>query len=510
MPKTMQVRVIKATETIEKPVAKADIKQNLNSESNNENFLQHEYDLRNLKEFVNHSTILPQCIRAYKNNIAGFGLGIKYKDDYTEETEEMAEEFKRAEEIVDLLNIDMDTKEVFEKLIESREMYGIGYLEVIRNLSGEVVQIDFIEDTETIYKTPALDPIQDYIYYYKGKEVMYKKRFRKYKQTKAGKTIYFKEFGDPRIMNKRTGEYIKEGQTLEFKYQANEIMEFKVGAGEYGTVRWIGQLLNIDGSRRAENLNNNYFLNGRHTPLMIVVKGGTLSDESWEKLQTYMNDIKGENGQHAFIVLEAEDNENKTDLEGAKPVEVELKDLAGILQKDELFQDYLENSRKKTQSSFLLPDLYTGYTSDFNRATAQTAMEITEKQVFMPERKSLAWQINHRLLNGYNFKYVTFYFKGPDLSNIDDIVKALNIAERAGGVTPNVAKEFAMQVLGKVSEDYEEEWANTPVAIQRVINKTQNQIQQQIQKAEQQDDIEIVAVLKEIRKALKQLEKKVA
>lgn len=222
-----------------------------------------------------------------------------------------------------------------------------------------------------------------------------------------------------------------------------------------------------------------------------------------------MNDIKGENGQHAFIVLEAEDNENKTDLEGAKPVEVELKDLAGILQKDELFQDYLENSRKKTQSSFLLPDLYTGYTSDFNRATAQTAMEITEKQVFMPERKSLAWQINHRLLNGYNFKYVTFYFKGPDLSNIDDIVKALNIAERAGGVTPNVAKEFAMQVLGKVSEDYEEEWANTPVAIQRVINKTQNQIQQQIQKAEQQDDIEIVAVLKEIRKALKQLEKKV-
>ncbi|QIB26088.1 phage portal protein [Caloranaerobacter azorensis] len=435
MPKSMQVKIIKAINNItENLIQKAESKQNLNNQETNENFIYPPYSLRALKDFVNHSTILPQCIRSYKNNIAGFGLEVKYKDDYNEETPEMIREFEKAEEIRDLLNIDMDTKEVFEKLIESRETYGIGYLEIIRSLDGQVIQIDFIEDTETIFKTPALDPAQDYTYFYKGKEIKHKKKFRKYKQVKAGKTIYFKEFGDPRIMDKRTGEYLKEGQTLELQYQANEIMEFKVGTGEYGTVRWIGQLLNIDGSRRAENLNNNYFLNGRHTPLMIVIKGGTLSDESWEKLQNYMNDIKGENGQHAFIVLEAEDNENKTDLEGTKPVEVELKDLAGILQKDELFQDYLENSRKKIQSSFLLPDLYTGYTSDFNRATAQTAMEITEKQVFMPERKSLAWQINHRLLNGYNFKYVTFYFKGPDLSNVDDIVKALNIAERAGGL----------------------------------------------------------------------------
>ena len=40
--------------------------------------------------------------------------------------------------------------------------------------------------------------------------------------------------------------------------------------------------------------------------------------------------------------------------------EVEVKDLAAILQKDELFQDYLENNRRKVQSAFQLPDLYTG------------------------------------------------------------------------------------------------------------------------------------------------------
>jgi len=41
----------------------------------------------------------------------------------------------------------------------------------------------------------------------------------------------------------------------------------------YGEVRWIGQVLTVDGNRKAEVLNNNYFRHGRHTPLMILVKG---------------------------------------------------------------------------------------------------------------------------------------------------------------------------------------------------------------------------------------------
>ena len=43
-------------------------------------------DLRGLKTYVEHSSILPQCIRAYKNNIAGFGIGVRYKEDYPDET----------------------------------------------------------------------------------------------------------------------------------------------------------------------------------------------------------------------------------------------------------------------------------------------------------------------------------------------------------------------------------------------------------------------------------------
>lgn len=126
------------------------------------------FDMRGLRALVNQSTVLPQCIRAYRNNIPGYGIGIRYKDDI-EETEEMAAEFTRAEEIIDLLNLDMDTKEVFEDLIEAREIYGIAYLEVIRNIGGEVSQIELIKDTPSITKTKPLEPYQDSTFWYKGR-----------------------------------------------------------------------------------------------------------------------------------------------------------------------------------------------------------------------------------------------------------------------------------------------------------------------------------------------------
>lgn len=509
--------------TNRQPVEKSDKSEQLsrvNSASASE-WISHPVDMRGLKELVDDSTILPQCIRAYKNNIAGFGLSVHYTSDYKEETAEMKAEWTQLEEVINLLNMDIMTKEVFENVIRDRETYGIAYCEVIRDFSGDVVQLEFIVDTPSIDMTYPLEPYMDIDYFYMGKTVTRKKKFRKFRQSIAGKTVYFKEFGDPRIMDKRNGTYLEEGEELvEYDNQANEIIEFRIGSMPYGEVRWIGQVLTVDGNRRAEVLNNNYFREGRHTPLMIVVKGGTLSDESFDKLKSYMAEIKGENGQHAFVVLETESNENATAMDGEKQADIEIKDLASILQKDELFQEYQENGRKKTQSAFLLPDLYVGYTTDFNRATAQTAMEVTEKQVFQPERTSLAWMVNNRLLNGYQFQYVEVKFNDPDITNPDDIQKILNITERAGGLTPNLAKEVTYSTLGKRGcEDYAGDLGDVPLQYMKAASVRQTldqyadpaknvsveeikQMDKQIQKALDNHDTEVVAVMKEVRKML--------
>lgn len=509
-----QVRIIK--EQRQAPIEKADTSVQLSEQEvyNAGDWITPPNDLRGLRNLVKNSTILPQCIRAYKNNIAGFGIGVRYIED-GEETPEKAAEYSRAQEIIELLNIEQDTKEVFEDIVEARETYGIAYLEVIRNVAGEVVQIDFIKDTPSVSKTRPLEPYIPTTYYHHGQQIERKKRYCKYKQMIGGKTVYFREFGDPRIMDSRDGKYLEEGETLELEHQANEIMEFAIGTEAYGEVRWIGQVLGVDGSRKAESLNNNYFENGRHTPLMIMIKGGTLTDDSFEKLQNYMNEIKGAAGQHAFIILETESTDGRTDFDQQDKPEIEVKDLANILQKDELFQGYLDNNRRKVQSAFQLPDLYVGYTTDFNRATAQTAQEVTEEQVFQPERKSLAWAINNRLLNGYQFQYVEAYFLEPDISNPDDLYKLLTVCNNAGGLTPNKAKQIIFEAYGETAEDYEGDWGDTPLA----YNKSQGggmgfdlgqltmSLQKQIEKAAGQHDDTVVAVMKEVKRLLLKMDK---
>ncbi len=426
------------------------------------NWIPHTLDMTGLETLVQNSTILPQCIHAYKNNIAGFGISVQYIEDI-DETAESKKEWDELKRIIDLLNLDVDTKEIFEKVIESKETYGIAYVEGIRNTEGNVVGIVNIEDTKSIDMTYPLDPYIDITLNYKGEQIVRQKKFKKYRQCIGGKTVYFKEFGDPRIMDKRSGKYLEDGETLEINNQANEMLEFKIGQGYYGLPRWIGCALTIDGDYRAEKLNNNYFRNGRHTPLMIMIEGGTLSKSAYDELEKYMDEIKGEDGQHAFLLLEVEKTENTTDFDENVQPKIEVKDLASILQRDGLFQEYQEKSRKKAQSAFLLPDLYTGYTTDFNRSTAQTAMEITEKQVFQPERASLAWIINNRLLNEYGFKYVQAQFDAPDMTNPDDIFRILSVTEKAGGLTMNDAREIARKTIGKEAEEYPGEFDMTDI-----------------------------------------------
>lgn len=512
-PAKVGVRIIKANSS---PVSKAETATQISTDENITagEWISKPQVFKGLENLVEGSSILPQCIRAYKNNIAGFGIGVRYKEDI-KETREMLEEYERAEKIIDLLNTDQDTKEVFEDIIEARETYGVAYVEVIRTLAGDVEQIEFIKDTASVEKTKPLLPYISATSYYKGEAVERMKKFCKYKQTVGGNTVYFKEFGDPRVMDNRSGEYIEKGKTLDAEYHANEIIEFAIGTKPYGRVRWIGQVLGVDGSRSAEQLNNNYFKNGRHTPLMIMIKGGTLSEESFTKLENYMDDIKGENGQHAFLLLETESTEGRTGFEQQDRPEIEVKNLASVLQKDELFQEYLENNRRRVQSSFQLPDLYTGYTTDFNRATAQTAMEVTEKQVFQPERLSLAWVINNKLLNGYNFKYVEVFFRAPDITNPDDLAKMLGVVNAAGGLTPNKAKDILFKALGETSEDYEEDWGNTPLAYAKTQGASQTptpptevmeQFEKQLRKAASHNDVEIVAVMKEVKNIIENSE----
>ena len=58
-------------------------------------------------------------------------------------------------------------------------------------MKGNVVQLEFIIDTPSIDMTYPLEPYIEAEFFYKGERMMRKKKFRKFRQNVAGRTVYF-------------------------------------------------------------------------------------------------------------------------------------------------------------------------------------------------------------------------------------------------------------------------------------------------------------------------------
>lgn len=84
------------------------------------------------------------------------------------------------------------------------------------------------------------------------------------------------------------------------------LLDFKQsGSGTYGVPRWIGNIVNMYGARKAEELNYLYFKQGRHVPAVITVENGMLSESSYQQLQEYMNGLKVQTMHISFFCLKS-------------------------------------------------------------------------------------------------------------------------------------------------------------------------------------------------------------
>lgn len=460
----VKARVITGIKKSEDPTAKsADERQYAIDD-----VLEPKYSIGKLLAMKEMSTILPQCVEAYKQNIVGFGYQLRYKNDETkdEETDEMKAEWTRVGDALKYMHMEKSFVDVLKEALDDRETCGNGYVEVIRNGKHEVIEIEKIEDAASI-RTTKKGTATDIVYYRDGQTFKRKKKFRRYVQIiNSSKVVWFKEFGDHRIMDWRTGEF---NDQTPAEFQANEILHLKIGNSAYGIPRWISTLIDMYGSRNASELNYRYFKQGRHLPAAILIKNGRLTEESEAALTEYASSVEGQESAHKFLLLEAEALEIEPSIPGMEKdkasVDIEIKPLAEMLQRDGLFVNYEDTNRKKVQSNFRLPDLYVGYSKDFNRATADTAMIITEQQVFIPERKTLAFIINNLLLVDYELKFVTVELRNPDISNPEDVAKILGAVNDIGGVAINDTRELLGNVLGKQLENFEDERANLPTAL---------------------------------------------
>jgi PBSX family phage portal protein len=364
------------------------------------------------------------------------------------------------------------------------EVIGNGYWEVLRDGLRQVAQFNRVP-AESMRLLPIDDEITEVEILVRVSPLTWakkkvRKRFRRYVQCWEGnnKVVYFKEFGDPRIVSARTGKVYKtvaEMQAADKDHgpvkEATEIFWFKITSlrSAYGAPRWIGTLLAVLGNRQSEEGNFIYFENRSVPPLAILVSGGRLNKDSVKSLEDHIrNNIKGSRNNHKILILEAESATNPGTVAGAggggtqARMKIEIVPLSDSQLKDALFQQYDERNFDKVGQAFRLPRLLRGDVRDFNRSTAVASIDFAEVQVFGPIRQQFDWIINKHIMPAIGARYHVFRSNAPTVRDPEALSMMIERMVKANVLTPGEGRALCSAVFNEELPVIDAAWTKQP------------------------------------------------
>ena len=402
-----------------------------------------------LNTLFQKSNILRQCVDAMVVNIAGFGKRVVPFDEKVpmDEAEKLI-----LKSWIDQANADRSLRQEDRKQIFEFEKYGLRYYEVVRNKFKQ----------PTILRHTAVAPIRALARQGRAikvtrevnrggsrTKVVEYKRFRKYIQRIGASVVYFKEFGDPRSMNYRTGKYQtpSSGRVSE-KDQATELLHNKQDSEDvYGLPRWIAMVPAILGSRESEEFNVRYFEDNMIPAAIITVSGGRLTSDSFKEVRDTI-EAGGIGKQNMLMLLEAIPETGGIEEKGVAQLKIER--LSDERPSDGLFKEYDQANMAKIMSCFRLPPVIIGMSQDVTFATANVSAFVAEMQVFQPQRMYHDDWFNSGFVNheaGLNLKTVKIESKGPPLTTPGEVVKALVSANTMGAMTPRHAIDLINELM---------------------------------------------------------------
>ena len=429
------------------------------------------FNLAMLARLPGENNMLAQCIDAMATNCEGMGhrfewTGEKSAKGRSIETDKKAQaELRTARGITERPNEDYTLVELRTRVRKDLEAVGNAYVEVGRDRKNRVTSLYHIP-AQTLRITEKLpEEVKVTVTLPRGEAATQtiRKRFRLYVQWVGNKKVWFKEFGDPRVISSKTGLVETAEAPVPEEERASEVYHFAFynPASVYGVPRWIGQMPSILGSRQAELTNLDFFKENAIPAMAILVSGGALTNETMRTLESHFTAIRGRQSMNRVVVVEAKGDLESADAEGKIPIpKVELKPLVDERQKDGLFGNYVEGSKVNIRSSFRLPPLFVGESEDMTHATAKSSIEVGEMQVFNPERRRFDDFMNLRVLPTWGIVNWLYRSNGPKMVDPAEIIKAMEAFERMGALTPNVVIGLANSFFDLDIPEVEEEWGN--------------------------------------------------
>lgn len=131
------------------------------------------------------------------------------------------------------------------------------------------------------------------------------------------------------------------------------------------------------------------------------------------------------------------------------------------------YSQYGKEKKADILSSFRLPPILVGQSSDYNRATADAALRFAEEQVFEPYRKWIMDEIfNKRLFPAMGIFRVKATLRGPRIIDPEDRKALLDFIADKGIMLVRDLIPIAEEVLDTTIDEskYSEEYLDTPIA----------------------------------------------
>lgn len=451
------------------------------------------FDILTLSMLVENSSELNQCIEAMEVNIEAYGCrfisrlrtsvtdksddvdGSKPGEKQPPEVEASKTEYARLQNFFKYC-----TDESFvtfrRKLRRDLEMTGNGYFEVLRSgAANENAPAEICAFTHMPSYQMRLGRLDDDPMLVERKVVQLQpdgsvkiatvkewKRFRRFVQSRAvygyGRTFqmldskvrWFKQFGDPRRMNKETGEFETEGAPVPDDKLATEVFHLKIYSARtpYGLPRYIGNLLSIFGDRAAEEINYITFKNNNIPSMVVCVSNGQLTDGTIARIQSFVESaVIGSDNYSKFLIVEGEPFGEEG--EDGSQVKIDIKPLQNTQQKDALFQNYSEKNQDKIRRAWRLPPIFVGRADEYSRATAEASRRLADEQIFSPERTEFDELMNRVIFPEMGIVYHTFKSNSPNTTDNAQLVNILSGAEKTGGMTPRIARQVLGDILGQ-------------------------------------------------------------
>ena len=427
------------------------------------------YSFTKLYNIYEESDILQACVEAMQRNVDGFGYDVQYIGDDLKErnTPELQAQKHKLLDFFDMINESQSFTSARKQFREDFEVLGIGGFECLRNKKGEL-QLMYYSPFKNIRMSSKLTKPVDVTYQIRRNgeiiPITVKKRFRKFAQisdTTQQKLRWFKQFGDPRSMDYRTGEF-KESKT----YAATEIFSIKhpFGGLLYGMPRWVACILDAIGRRSASFVNYDMFDNQGIPPLLITLIGGSLTDESIDELKEMILGMRGLAEWNKVSVLEVEPDVAGLDDKGK--AEMKFNNLAEIRKEDLMFGEYQKSAADNVRQRYRLPPMYSGGTSDYTYAGSRVSQSVAEEQIFIPERNEFDEDITMNILwNEFGISKWRFKSKGPQIVGAKEISTGIGAFMRAGALTVNASIELVNRSFGMALPLRDETWAELPVVL---------------------------------------------